>query len=95
MLLRLMCGTRIRCWGGFSRRFADGELAADYRARNRPVDEYGVLTRNLVFIVLAGLDRDAIGGVIISSVVPPVNWTLGRDGAETIWGRERCSWSRA
>jgi type III pantothenate kinase len=34
-----------------------------------------VLTRNL--FTLAGLDRDAIGGVIISSVVPPVNWTLG------------------
>src|SRR3989442_765504 len=44
-------------------------------ARQQTVDEYGVLTRNL--FTLAGLDRDAIGGVIISSVVPPVNWTLG------------------
>jgi type III pantothenate kinase len=44
-------------------------------AREQTVDEYGVLTRNL--FTLAGLDCDAISGVIISSVVPPVNWTLG------------------
>src|SRR5260370_4952028 len=43
-------------------------------ARQQTVDEYGVLTRNL--FILAGLDRDGIDGVIISSVVPPVNWTL-------------------
>jgi type III pantothenate kinase len=43
-------------------------------ARQQTVDEYGVLTRNL--FTLAGLDRDGIRGVIISSVVPPVNWTL-------------------
>src|SRR6202167_5503933 len=54
------------------------ELVAHWRlttAREQTVDEYGVLTRNL--FSLAGLDRDAIDGVIISSVVPPVNWTLG------------------
>src|SRR2546425_2984821 len=53
------------------------ELIATWRlttAREQTVDEYGVLTRNL--FTLAGLDRDAITGVIISSVVPPVNWTL-------------------
>ena len=58
--------------------FRDEELIANWRlttARQQTVDEYGVLTRNL--FTLAGLDRDAIGGVIISSVVPPVNWTLG------------------
>src|SRR6202007_2659933 len=44
-------------------------------ARQQTIDEYGVLTRNL--FTLAGLDRDGISGVIISSVVPPVNWTLG------------------
>jgi len=38
------------------------------------VDEYGVLTRNL--FSLKGLDPAEIHGVIISSVVPPVNWTL-------------------
>src|ERR1700756_894581 len=58
--------------------FRGEELIANWRlttARQQTVDEYGVLTRNL--FTLAGLDRDAIGGVIISSVVPPVNWTLG------------------
>jgi len=58
--------------------FRGDELIANWRlttAREQTVDEYGVLTRNL--FTLAGLDRDAITGVIISSVVPPVNWTLG------------------
>ena len=57
--------------------FRGQELIANWRlttAREQTVDEYGVLTRNL--FTLAGLDRDAITGVIISSVVPPVNWTL-------------------
>src|SRR6202171_2543083 len=57
--------------------FRDAELVANWRlstAREQTVDEYGVLARNL--FTLAGLDRDAISGVIISSVVPPVNWTL-------------------
>src|ERR1700726_576458 len=57
--------------------FRDTELVANWRlstAREQTVDEYGVLTRNL--FTLAGLDRDAIGGVIVSSVVPPMNWTL-------------------
>jgi type III pantothenate kinase len=57
--------------------FRGTELAANWRlstAREQTVDEYGVLTRNL--FTLAGLDRDAITGVMISSVVPPVNWTL-------------------
>ena len=57
--------------------FRGDELVANWRlttAREQTVDEYGVLTRNL--FMLAHLDRDAIGGVIISSVVPPVNWTL-------------------
>jgi type III pantothenate kinase len=58
--------------------FRGEELIANWRlttAREQTVDEYGVLTRNL--FTLAGLDRDAITGVIVSSVVPPVNWTLG------------------
>src|SRR5216110_2858936 len=57
--------------------FRGEELVANWRlttAREQTVDEYGVLTRNL--FTLAGLDRDTITGVIISSVVPPVNWTL-------------------
>lgn len=58
--------------------FRGDELIANWRlttAREQTVDEYGVLTRNL--FALAGLDRNDITGVIISSVVPPVNWTLG------------------
>ena len=58
--------------------FRGEELIANWRlttARQQTVDEYGVLTRNL--LTLAELDRDGISGVIISSVVPPVNWTLG------------------
>jgi type III pantothenate kinase len=57
--------------------FRGDELIANWRLtteREQTVDEYGVLTRNL--FTLASLDRDAIGGVVISSVVPPVNWTL-------------------
>src|ERR1700726_2447870 len=57
--------------------FRGEELIANWRlttAREQTIDEYGVLTRNL--FTLAGLDRDDITGVIISSVVPPVNRTL-------------------
>ena len=57
--------------------FRGEELIANWRlttARLQTVDEYGVLTRNL--FTLAGLDPAAIGGVIVSSVVPPMNWTL-------------------
>src|SRR5271154_6790365 len=57
--------------------FRGEELIANWRlttARQQTIDEYGVLTRNL--FTIAGLDRQSISGVIISSVVPPVNWTL-------------------
>src|ERR1700716_1537544 len=57
--------------------FRGEELIANWRlttAREQTIDEYGVLTRNL--FTVAGLDRDAITGVIISSVVPPVNRTF-------------------
>ncbi|HXX99740.1 MAG TPA: type III pantothenate kinase [Candidatus Limnocylindrales bacterium] len=57
--------------------FRGEELIANWRlttARAQTVDEYGVLARNL--FSLAGLNQAAIGGVIISSVVPPLNWTL-------------------
>src|SRR2546430_17525347 len=58
--------------------FRSPQLIANWRlttAREQTVDEYGVLTRNL--FTLAGLDRNDITGGIISSVGPPVNWTLG------------------
>ncbi len=57
--------------------FRGKELLAHWRlttARDQTVDEYGILTRNL--ITSAGLDPGKIDGVIISSVVPPLNSTL-------------------
>jgi type III pantothenate kinase len=58
--------------------FRADELIANWRlttAQAQTVDEYGVLARNL--FSLAGLNQEDITGVIISSVVPPLNWTLG------------------
>ncbi len=57
--------------------FRGAELIANWRlttARDQTVDEYGILTRNL--FTLANLDPHEIRGVIISSVVPPLNSTL-------------------
>jgi type III pantothenate kinase len=57
--------------------FRAKDLLAHWRlttARDQSVDEYGILTRTL--FNLAGLDSKSIGGVIISSVVPPLNSTL-------------------
>ncbi|HEY2457722.1 MAG TPA: type III pantothenate kinase [Candidatus Acidoferrum sp.] len=73
MLLTIDVGNTNTVLGVFRRE----ELIANWRlttAKAQTVDEYGVLTRNL--FSLAGLKSDDIGGVIISSVVPPVNWTL-------------------
>src|SRR5208282_2809606 len=52
-------------------------LAAHWRlttARSQTVDEYGILVRSL--FENAGLEQDALQGIIISSVVPPLNATL-------------------
>jgi len=60
-------------------------LIANWRlttARAQTVDEYGVLTRNL--FSYAGLNQEDITGVMISSVVPPVNWTLA-EMSRFIW----------
>jgi type III pantothenate kinase len=57
--------------------FRDTELLAHWRlttARDQTVDEYGILTREL--FTLAGIDPASVTGVIISSVVPPLNSTL-------------------
>lgn len=57
--------------------FREVKLIANWRlttARDQTVDEYGILTRNL--FSLADLDPKEITGVIISSVVPPLNRTL-------------------
>src|SRR2546430_4782071 len=58
--------------------FRGNELIAHWRlttARLQTVDEYGVLIRNL--FTLKDLDPKSVRGIVISSVVPPVNWTLG------------------
>jgi len=57
--------------------FRGAELVAHWRlttARDQTVDEYGMLVRSL--FTSAGLDPGRIEGVIISSVVPPLNSTL-------------------
>lgn len=59
--------------------FRDERLVAHWRlttARDQTVDEYGILTRNL--FTLANLEPESIEGVIISSVVPPLNQTLAK-----------------
>ena len=57
--------------------FRGAELVAHWRlttARDHTVDEYGILTREL--FTTAGIDPASVSGVIISSVVPPLNSTL-------------------
>jgi type III pantothenate kinase len=57
--------------------YREAGLLAHWRlttSRSQTVDEYGILTRNL--FTLARLDPREIHGVIISSVVPPLNGTL-------------------
>src|SRR5215469_12440043 len=57
--------------------FRGAELVAHWRlttARDQTVDEYGILIREL--FTTAGFDPGSVSGVIISSVVPPLNSTL-------------------
>src|ERR1700691_1190538 len=73
MLLALDVGTSNTVLGVFREK----KLVANWRlttARDRTIAEYGILTRDL--FTLAKLKPDEIGGVIISSVVPPLNSTL-------------------
>jgi type III pantothenate kinase len=73
MLLALDVGNTNTVVGAFR----DKEMVANWRlttARDQTVDEYGILTRDL--FTLAGLDPREIEGVMISSVVPPLNSTL-------------------
>jgi type III pantothenate kinase len=68
--------------------FRDKELVANWRlttARDQTIDEYGILTRDL--FTLAKLDPTDISGVIISSVVPPLNGTLA-GMADRYFGRK-------
>ncbi|HEY4741188.1 MAG TPA: type III pantothenate kinase [Candidatus Acidoferrales bacterium] len=57
--------------------YRGSELVANWRlttSREQTIDEYGILARDL--FTLASLDPSEIDGVIISSVVPPLNSTL-------------------
>src|SRR5689334_12303378 len=68
--------------------FREEQLLANWRlatARDQTVDEYGILARNL--LTLAKLQPRMIAGVIISSVVPPLNWTLA-EMSRIYFGRE-------
>jgi type III pantothenate kinase len=68
--------------------FRGKELAAHWRlttARDQTVDEYGILQRNL--LSLAGIETRGIAGVIISSVVPPLNATLA-ETSKRYFGRD-------
>jgi type III pantothenate kinase len=56
---------------------AHGKLVASWRVatiKTQTVDEYGVLFRNL--FAMARLEARGIGGIMISSVVPPLDSTL-------------------
>src|SRR5574340_777268 len=62
---------------GFARKAGEPRLLAHWRVatiKTQTVDEYGVLFRNL--FAMAGLGVESIRGIIISSVVPPLDSTL-------------------
>ena len=57
--------------------FEKAELRAHWRLttkREQTADEYGILIRNL--FDLEGLGHGDISGIMIASVVPPLNWLL-------------------
>jgi len=62
---------------GFARGGGEPRLLAHWRVatiKTQTADEYGVLFRNL--FAMAGLEVESIRGIIISSVVPPLDSTL-------------------
>src|ERR1700761_7501803 len=84
MLLVLDVGNTNTVLGVFTRASSDSrakyeKLAANWRVTTRAaqtIDEYGVLFRNL--FSMEGLEPKDIGGIVISSVVPPLDSTLRR-----------------
>lgn len=57
--------------------FRESDLVANWRLKTDPAqtaDEFGILTRNL--FALAGLDISQVRGIIIGSVVPPLDAAL-------------------
>ena len=54
-----------------------GDLRAHWRVstnKTQTVDEYGVLFRNL--FAMGGIDLGPLSGIVVSSVVPPLDSTL-------------------
>ena len=84
MLLVLDVGNTNTVLGVFTRAASQTgtkyeKLAANWRVTTRAaqtIDEYGVLFRNL--FSMGGLEPKDIGGIVISSVVPPLDSTLRR-----------------
>ena len=57
--------------------YEGAELRANWRVatiKTQTVDEYGVLFRNL--FALGGIEHASVSGIIVSSVVPPLDTTL-------------------
>lgn len=73
MLLALDAGNTNVTIGAFE----DGKLTGDWRlrtVRDQTSDEWGLLLRNL--FAVAGLDTSRVDGIIIASVVPPLDARL-------------------
>src|SRR5258708_37798274 len=88
MLLVLDVGNTNTVLGVFAKSLTDSapepkydKLVANWRVTTRAsqtTDEYGVLFRNL--FSMQGLEPKDIGGIVVSSVVPPLDSTLRRGG---------------
>jgi type III pantothenate kinase len=86
MLLVVDVGNTNTVLGVFAKSLSDSgapssyeKLVANWRVTTRSaqtIDEYGVLFRNL--FAMQGLEPKDIGGIVISSVVPPLDSTLRR-----------------
>jgi type III pantothenate kinase len=84
MLLVLDAGNTNTVLGVFERSAADGDAAPQYErllanwrvttSKTQTVDEYGVLFRNL--FSMAHLEVGEVHGIVISSVVPPLDSVL-------------------
>jgi type III pantothenate kinase len=95
MLLVLDVGNTNTVLGVFAKSLTDSappprydKLVANWRVTTRAaqtVDEYGVLFRNL--FSMGGLEPKDIGGIVVSSVVPPLDSTLRRV-CERYFGRK-------
>jgi len=79
MLLALDAGNSNITIGAFE----EGRLAGRWRLRTvlaQTADEWGILLRNL--FTLSGLDLASVSGIIISSVVPPLDPALAQMGRD-------------